>query len=181
MEGGFGLLPIITMNNYIPLFKDLTAGQPVYALVKGQDLKYIEGKIISIGLQRMDMPKDVAIPRNVIDVTYELDGVNYTDTINVTDSMFPTKKVGATTLVATSKDTIVRELRASLRIDEEFLSTVDKTKQQKQKNVKQYKELIGKLDTEWAEKQALESRITTLENNSKETNTLLKSILEKLS
>jgi hypothetical protein len=64
------------------------------------------------------MPKDVAIPRNVIDVTYELDGVNYTDVINVTDSMFPTTKLGATTLLATSKDTILRELRESLKIDE---------------------------------------------------------------
>lgn len=169
------------MNTYIPLFKDLTAGQPVYALVKGPELKYIEGKIISIGLQRMDMSKDITIPRNVIDVTYELEGVNYTDTINVTDSMFPTSKLGATTLVTTSKDTIVRELRASLKIDEDFLKTVDETKEQKKKNVQQYKTLIGKLDTEWAEKQALEGRITALENNSKETNTLLKSILDKLS
>lgn len=169
------------MNNYIPLFKDLTAGQPVYALTKGSDLNYIEGKIVSVGMQRMDMPKDVAIPRNVIDITYELNGVNYTDTVNITDSMFPTNKVGATTLVATSKDTILRELRASLKIDEDFLATVEETKKQKQKNVKQYKDLIGKLDTEWAEKQALETRIATLENNSKETNSLLKSILDKLS
>lgn len=169
------------MNTYIPLFKDLRPGQPVYALIKGSELKYIEGKIVSIGMQRMDMPKDVAIPRNVIDVTYELEGVNYTDVINVTDSMFPTTKLGATTLLATSKDTILRELRESLKIDEQFLATVDQTKEQKQKNVQQYKDLIGKLDTEWAEKQALESRITTLENNSRETNTLLKSILDKLS
>ena len=168
------------MNNYTPLFKDLSAGQPIYALVKGQDLKYIEGKIVSVGMQRMDMPKDVAIPRNVIDVTYELDGVNYTDTINITDSMFPTKKLGATTLVTTTKDVILRELRASLQIDEDFLANVEKTKEQKKKNVQQYKELISKLDTEWAEKQALENRIITLENNSKETNSLLKSILEKL-
>lgn len=169
------------MNNYIPLFKDLTVGQPVYALTKGSELKYTEGKIVSVGMQRMDMPKEVAIPRNVIDITYELGGVNYTDTVNITDSMFPTTKTGATTLVATSKDTILRELRASLKIDEDFLSTVEETKKQKQKNVKQYKTLIGKLDTEWAEKQALESRISILENNSKETNTLLKSILDKLS
>lgn len=169
------------MNNYIPVFKDLTPGQPVYALLKGKELKYVEGKIVSISLPRVDMVKDVAIPRNVIDVTYELNGVNYTETISVTDSMFPTQKPGATTLVATSKDTIVRELRISLKIDEEFLSTVEETKKQKQKNVEQYKDLICQLDTEWAEKQALENRITTLENNSKETNVLLKSILDKLS
>lgn len=168
------------MNNYIPLFKDLSSGQPIYVLVKGQELKYIEGKIVNIGMQRMDMPKEVAIPRNVIDITYELEGVNYTDTVNVTDSMFPTNKLGSIALLATSKDIILRELRASLKLDEEFLATVDQTKEQKERNVKSYKELIGKLDTEWAEKQALESRITTLENTSKETNTLLKSILEKL-
>lgn len=169
------------MNNYIPLFKDLTPGQSIYALIKGPELQYIEGKIVSVGLQRMDMPKDITIPRNVIDVTYELNGVNYTDTVGITDTMFQTHKLGATSLVATSKDTILRELRASLKIDEEFLATVDETKEQKKKNVEQYKRLIGQLDTEWAEKQALENRITTLENNSKETNTLLKSILDKLS
>lgn len=169
------------MNNYIPLFKDLTSGQPVYILIKGKELKYIEGKIINVGVQRMDMPKEIALPRNVIDITYEAEGVNYTDTINVTDSMFSTSKLGATALIATSKDTILRELRASLKIDEEFLATVDQTKKQKQSNVQQYKALIGKLDTEWAEKQALESRITTLENNSEKTNQLLQSILDKLS
>lgn len=168
------------MNNYSPLFKDLSTGQPVYVLVKGAELKYIEGRIVNIGLPRMDMPKEMAMPKNVIDITYELDGVNYTDTVNVTDSMFSTTKLGSIALLATSKDIILRELRASLKLDEEFLATVDQTKEQKEKNVKSYKELIGKLDTEWAEKQALESRITTLENASKETNTLLKSILEKL-
>lgn len=168
------------MNNYIPLFKDLTPGQPIYVLVKGQELKYIEGKIVNVGMQRMDMPKEITMPRNVIDITYDLEGVNYTDTVNITDSMFPSNKLGATALVATSKDTILRELRASLKIDEEFLATVDQTKQQKEKNVQEYKKLIGKLDTEWAEKQALESRIITLENASRETNTLLKSIIDKL-
>ena len=169
------------MNNYIPLFKDLTPGQPIYALTKGPELNYSEGKVVSVGVQRMDMSKELAIPRNVIDITYEVNSATYTDTINITDSMFPTTKLGATTLIATSKDTILRELRASLKIDEEFLATVEETKKQKQNNVKQYKDLIGKLDTEWAEKQALESRITTLENTSKETNNLLKSILDKLS
>ncbi len=169
------------MSNYVPLFKDLTGGQPIYALVKGKDLKYIEGKIVSIGLQRIDVPKGATMPRNVVDVTYELEGTNYTDAVNVTDSMFPTEKTGAVTLVTTSKDTILRELRASMKLDEEFLNTVDETKEKKKKNVEQCKELIGQLDTEWAEKQAFENRITALENNSKETNTLLKSILDKLS
>jgi hypothetical protein len=73
----------------------------------------------------MDMPKEMAMPKNVIDITYELDGVNYTDTVNVTDSMFSTTKLGSIALLATSKDIILRELRASLKLDEEFLATVD--------------------------------------------------------
>jgi len=73
----------------------------------------------------MDMPKEMAMPKNVIDITYELDGVNYTDTVNVTDSMFSTTKLGSIALLTTSKDIILRELRASLKLDEEFLATVD--------------------------------------------------------
>ena len=168
------------MNNYIPLFKDMSPGQSIYALMKGDTIDYAEGKIVSISPQRLDMPKDVAIPRNVIDVTYEINGTNYTDVINITDSMFPTKNTGVTTLVATSKDTIVRELRASLKIDEDFLSSIDETIERKKRNVDQYKSLIAKLDTEWAKQQAIETRITNLENTSKETNTLLKTILDKL-
>ena len=168
------------MNNYIPLFKDMSPGQSIYALMKGDTIDYAEGKIVSISPQRLDMPKDVAIPRNVIDVTYEINGTNQTDVINITDSMFPTKNTGVTTLVATSKDTIVRELRASLKIDEDFLSSIDETIERKKRNVDQYKSLIAKLDTEWAKQQAIETRITNLENTSKETNTLLKTILDKL-
>lgn len=168
------------MNNYIPLFKDLVQGQPIYALVKGDSLKYIEGKIISVSPQRVEMSKDSMLPKNVIDVTYTLDGKNYTEAVGITDSMFPTEKLGALSLISTNKDTIVRELRASLKIDEDFLATIDKTIEKKKNNIEQCKSLIAQLDTEWAEKKALENRITTLENNSKETNTLLKTILAKL-
>lgn len=168
------------MNNYIPLFKDTIPGQPVYALLKGDSMQYFEGKIISVSPQRMEMPKDIVIPKNVIDITYEINSTNYTDTINVTDSMFPTQKPGCVTLVATSKDIILREVRESLKLDEEFLETVDETIEKKKNNVEQYKSLLLKLDTDLAQQQALESRITNLENNSKETNDLLKSILKKL-
>ena len=39
------------------LFKDLTSGSSIYALLKGEELKYAEGTIISIGQQRMEMPQ----------------------------------------------------------------------------------------------------------------------------
>ena len=168
------------MDNYIPLFKNMTQGQPIYALVKSDPINYYEGKIISVGSPRIDMSKNMSIPNNVIDVTYEINNANYTDVINIADSMFSTEKPGAITLVSTSKDIILRELRESLKLDEDFLNSIDETKERKTRNIEQYKSLISKLDTEWAKQQALENRITSLENNSKETNTLLKTILEKL-
>lgn len=168
------------MDNYIPLFKNMVQGQPIYALIKGDPINYYEGKIISVGAPRMEMSKNMSIPNNVIDVTYEINNVNYTDSLSVTDSMFSTEKPGAITLIATSKDIILRELRASLKLDEDFLNSIDETKERKIRNIEQYKSLISKLDTEWAKQQALENRITSLENNSKETNNLLKTILKKL-
>lgn len=169
------------MDNYIPLFKNMVNGQPIYALVKSFPIGYYEGKVINVGPPRVEMPKNIAIPNNVVDITYEVNGTSYTDVANINESMFSTEKLGAIALVATSKDIILRELRASLKLDEEFLENVDDTIDKKTKNIEQYKTLISKLDTEWAKQQAFETRITNLENNSKETNTLLKTILEKLS
>jgi len=37
--------------------KDLTNGSTLYALIKGEDLKYIEGTVTSIGMQRNEFPK----------------------------------------------------------------------------------------------------------------------------
>jgi hypothetical protein len=81
------------------------------------------------------MSKDSMLPKNVIDVTYTLDGKNYTEAVGITDSMFPTEKLGALSLISTNKDTIVRELRASLKIDEDFLATIDKTIEKKKSNI----------------------------------------------
>ena len=44
------------MNNFI-LFKDLTPGSIIYALIKNPDeLNYVEGSIVTVGQQRVDMP-----------------------------------------------------------------------------------------------------------------------------
>jgi len=81
------------------------------------------------------MSKDISMPNNVVDVTYEINNTNYTDVVNITDYMFSTGKPGSITLVTTSKDIILRELRASLKLDEEFLESIDETIERKTKNV----------------------------------------------
>ena len=171
------------MNNV--LFKDLTSGSPVYALIKdNNELEYREGSIITVGQQRVDMPQTSSFPmptpRTVIDVTYSIDNKNYTDAIEVTACMFSTEKPGAITLIATDKEPIVRELHATLKRAEDYIKSVETEVPRNKKRIEDCKSLIGVLDTVYAEKQELENRIKTLENGTAKTNELLNQILLKL-
>ena len=175
------------MNNQNVLFKDLTAGATIHALIKGDNMRYVEGQIVSVGMPRMEMPPATspaiampAMPKNVVDVTYSLEGKNFTDAIDVNASMVPTDKPGATTLLATDKATILRELRATLKIDEDYLANVKTEKARHEKSAAKCKELITQLDTEFAEKQAFEQRIKTLEQGQSQTNSLLQQLIDKL-
>ena len=172
------------------LFKDLNQGSTIYALIKGEELQYQEGTIVSIGQQRVEMPQTqpnafplaqgIAAPKTVIDVTYSIDGKNYTDAVEITSCMFPTEKPGAITLIATDKEPIVRELHASLKKAEDYLKSVDVEVPRNKKRIDDCKTLISLLDTAYAEKQELEIRIKKLEDGNTKTNELLNQILAKL-
>jgi len=82
------------------LFKDLQPESIIYALLKDEELKCIEGQIVSIGIQRPDL-KSIPNSLYVIDITYILEGKTYTDTIDLNSYMFSTKNPGVLTLVAT--------------------------------------------------------------------------------
>lgn len=170
------------------LFKDMTPGQTIYALVKGDELKYSEGSIVSVGQQRMEMPQTngqmpMQIPsmRNVVDVTYSLDGKNYTDVVDVTASVFPTEKTGSVTLVSTDKDAVVKELYATLKTSENYLTEAEKNIPKKKKQIKECKALIAQLDTVYMEKQHTEERFTKIEETQKEQGGKLDKILDLLS
>lgn len=173
------------------LFKDLTAGATVYALVKDEEMKYLEGSIVSVGQQRSELPKMPAgqmpnpmqLPtiKNVVDVTYQLDGKNYTDAVDVTASVFPTEKPGCVTLVSTDKDAVVRELHATLKNSENYIAEAEKQMPKQKKRVKRCKELIAQLDTAFMEKQQTEQRFTKIEEAQKEQGDKLDKILELLS
>lgn len=168
------------------LLKDMTAGASVYALLKGDELKYIEGTIVSVGQQRMEMPPAGTNPlqmpsmKNVVDVTYQLDGKNYTDAVEVTASMFPTEKTGCVTLVSTDKDAIVRELNATLKISENYLAEAEKKMPQQKKRVEECKALIAQLDTVFKEKQETEQRFAKIEQAQQEQGSKLDKILALL-
>ena len=126
------------------------------------------------------LAQGIAAPKTVIDVTYSIDGKNYTDAVEITSCMFPTEKPGAITLIATDKEPIVRELHASLKKAEDYLKSVDVEVPRNKKRIDDCKTLISLLDTAYAEKQELEIRIKKLEDGNTKTNELLNQILAKL-
>lgn len=168
------------------LFKDLTAGALVYALVKGDELKYTEGTIVSVSQPRMVMPEmkagQMQMPsvQNVVDVTYSLDGQNFTDVVDVTASMFPTKNPGAMTLVSTDKEAVVRELHATLKTSENYLKEAEREVPKQKKRIKDCKALIAQLDTDFQDRQQTEERFAKLEETQKEQGGKLDQILELL-
>lgn len=151
------------------LFKDLTAGSLVYALMKGDNLNYCEGSIVSVSQPRMNMPEmkpgQMQMPQvqQVVDVTYSLDGKNYTDMVDVTAGMFPTKNPGVLTLVSTDKEAVVRELHATLKSSENYIKEAEREVPKQKKRVEQCNELIAQLDTEYKERQESEKRFAKIE------------------
>lgn len=167
------------------LFKDLTPGSIIYTLEKADDsLNYREGTIANVGAPRMELPKGgaMALPtsRQVVDVTFTLDGKSYTEAADTTAYMFQSNATGEVMLVATDKEPILRELYATLKKAEDFLATVDEEKARKQKRVEECKALISKHDNKFAEKQEFEKRIKKLEEGNAKTNELLAQILQKI-
>ena len=166
------------------LFKDLSQGSKVFALIKGEELKYVEGSIVSVSQPRYNLPTynasnpipNVSQPPQVIDVTYSLDGKNYTDTIDTTAGVFPSDKPGSVTLVATDKEAVVRELYATKSQSEDYLKDVAKH----EKRLKECDELIAAHDTAYNEKMQMEKRVQKLEESTEQTNKMLHDILTKL-
>lgn len=165
------------------LFKDQTAGAVIYALIKDDDLKYTEGTIVSVSQPRMNMPdlkQGLPTIQNVVDVTYSLDGKNYTDIVDVTASMFPTKSPGALSLISTDKETIVRELHATLKTSEAYIKEAERELPKQKKRIMECKALIPQLDSEFKARQQTEERFAKLEETQKEQGCKLDEILALL-
>lgn len=164
----------------------MVAGGTIYALLKGEELMYEEGVIISVGQQRMDMPQvpagQMSLPpvKNVVDVTYQIGGKNYTDAVDVTAYMFPTEKTGCITLVSTDIDSIVKELHATLKVSENYIADAEKQVPKQKKRVKECKSLIAQLDTSFKDKQETELRFSKLEEVQREQGGKLDKILALL-
>ena len=163
--------------------KGLPQGSILYCLVKGEELKYSEGSLVSVSAPRNDIPQmpsvNFSMPpaiRTVVDVTFNVDGKTYTETIGEADSTVIPKTMGAVALISPDKEVILQEIRATLKGSEDYLKDVNR----QENRVQQCKELISQLDTAFAEKQAMDARITKLEESSVKTNELLTQILKEI-
>lgn len=170
------------------LFKNMTAGNQVYVLIKDDNLKYHVGTIVTVGSARTEMQKNesgdfpISMPqyKQVVDVTYSVDGKNYTDTVDTTAEMFLTKNLGGLALVTTNKEYIVKELRITKQQCDDYVKNAESEVPRQQKRSEQCDTLIAELDTEFAEKQKFEARLQRIEDDNSETKQLLKSLLKKM-
>jgi hypothetical protein len=168
------------------LFRDLAPAQTVYVLAKGNEMKYCEGSIVSVGQPRMEMPNATPTPmtmptmRQVVDVTYTVGEKNYTDAVDVTASVFPTEKNGEVMMVATEKEAIVKELHATLKSSENYITEAEKRVPKEKKRVKECKALIAQLDTVFMERQQTEQRFTKIEEAQKQQGDKLDEIIDMM-
>lgn len=164
------------------LFKDMAAGATVHALVKGEELRYVTGTVVSIGQPRVDMPNPIQGIgqgyKQVVDVTFAVDGKNYTEAVDVTACMFPTNKLGGVSLVATDTEPIVRELRATEKLDADYLKQTESEIPKREKRIEACKQLIAELDTDYKEKRETEDRFIRIEKKQEEFGGMLKRILD---
>lgn len=164
------------------LFKDMAAGATVHALVKGEELRYVTGTVVSIGQPRVDIPNPIQgigqVYKQVVDVTFAVDGKNYTEAVEVTACMFPTNKLGGVSLVATDTEPIVRELRATEKLDADYLKQTESEIPKREKRIEACKQLIAELDTDYKEKRETEDRFIRIEKKQEEFGGMLKRILD---
>ena len=159
-------------------FKELRASFPIYMLSKGEELKFTQLKTIDVSLPRVNT--GVAFSMNngiqplIVDVTVENEGqrVTYNIPENVT-----AYAVSSNTIIATTKDDILRELQATKCDCEEYLSNVEKRKEK----LSQCNKLIGELDTAYRDKQVMEKRLADYEEKQKAVEDKLDKILSEIS
>lgn len=167
------------------LFKDMTPGAMIHALVKDDKLRYVTGAVVSVGQQRVEMPKAdnpmQAIGqgyKQVVDVTFSIDGKNYTEAVEVNAYMFPTNKLGGVSLVATDTEPIVRELHATEKLDADYVRQAKVEIPKREKRIRECKALIADLDTEYKKEQETEERFSRLEKKQEEFGGILERILK---
>lgn len=158
-------------------FKELRPNNTIHILDKNDGVKYCQGKVLNVGMPRIDTPQPgtmptMQMPQMVVDVTVEANGK--TETYKFPDSA-SVAGVG-NTLFSTDKDGVIREVDATIAHCEQYFAD----KERMEKTYEQSKQLKSELDSAYKEKQETESRFHTIEETQKEQGNMLKQILNIL-
>lgn len=140
-------------------FKDVKQNYPVYILDK-QNVSYMQGKVTSISLPHMDNSNPMVMGKSVVDVTIEADGKGATYTMPEDKSMVYAGSV----VLATDKESIIREVEAMKASAEQAIANVEKQKEIASKSTT----LLTELNPIFKEKQENEKRMNKMESSIKE-------------
>lgn len=136
-------------------FKDIKQNYPVYILDK-QNVSYMQGKVTSISLPHMDNSNPMVMGKSVVDVTIEADGKGATYTMPEDKSMVYAGSV----VLATDKESIIREVEAMKASAEQAIANIEKQKEIAKKS----NQLLTELNPIFREKQENEKRMTKMES-----------------
>lgn len=153
------------------LFKDIKQNYPVYILDK-QNIKFTQGKTISVSFPRMENTNPMAIGKSVLDIVIEADGKNATYAIPENVGIVYAGDI----VLSTDREGIAREIEAMKTSAEQALASVDRQKAIVEKSTK----LLAELNPAFREKQEYEQRLSKMENSIGELKEMLTGFMNKV-
>lgn len=154
------------------LFKDIKQNYPVHILDK-DNVSYIQGKVVSVSFPHMDNTNPMSMGKTVVDVVIDADGKSATYTIPENMGIV----YAGNLVLSTDKDGIIREVEDLKTSSEQYLKSVDKTRQVLEKSTS----LLAELNPEIKAKQENELRLSNLENTMKDIQSDMKDFKEMMS
>lgn len=161
-------------------FKDIKPNYPVYIFDK-QTLEYIQGKVTSVSLPRLQQLYNNGVPSlnsgitpntsMVVDVTIDAGGRSATYSIPENSSI----TYAGNLVLSTECDGVVKEIEATHNLAEQALSMVERQKEIKEKTAA----LLVELNPVYKEKKNTEERFNKIENSVSEMKNMLSSFIRE--
>ena len=153
------------------LFKDLKQNYPVHIFDK-QNVEYIQGKVTSVSLPRMQMPNMNSLNNSmVVDITIDAGGRSATYTIPEGLSI----TYAGNLVLSVEVDGVLKEIEAMKNTAEQVLNSVEKQKEIKKKTC----ELLVELNPVYKEKKDTEERFNKIETSVSEMKNMLSSFIRE--
>ena len=153
------------------VFKDLKQKYPVHIFDK-QNVEYIQGKVTSVSLPRMQMPNMNSLNNSmVVDITIDAGGRSATYTIPEGLSV----TYAGNLVLSVEVDGVLKEIEAMKNTAEQVLNSVEKQKEIKKKTC----ELLVELNPVYKEKKDTEERFNKIETSVSEMKNMLSSFIRE--